>query len=132
MASSLSYQFKAAIGGGPSFSAQSQLDTESYSLTQVAIPITAGGVGTTVAIGAGAATEIQMLCISVDNYRNAAGALAISVTTAALGTPLMLDGPLVLMGAGAAALLGTPIDSLDFNNGTGAERTVTILVARNA
>ena len=130
MASSLNYMIKAAIGGGPALVVQDKFDTESFIYTQVTLP---NGVSTDIAVGAGAATEIQMICIAVDAYKDAADAFAVTMAVGDGGAAAFtLEGPMALIGAGAAALLGDTIDTLTFANDTGADRTVTILVARNA
>ena len=129
MASSLSYLVKATIGGGPSFLAQDRFDTESFIFTQVTVP----AAGATVAVGAGAMADIQLIGIAVDAYKDAAGAFQVTMQNALAGSPtITLEGPIMLVGAGAVSLLGTAIESLVFMNATGEDRTVTILVARNA
>lgn len=48
------------------------------------------------------------------------------------GTTVPLDGPHVLIGAGAVALLGESIGMLKFSNGTSEDATVSILAGRDA
>jgi hypothetical protein len=43
-----------------------------------------------------------------------------------------LDGPHVLIGAGAVALLGATQNSIEFTNGGSEDATVNILVGRDA
>ena len=47
------------------------------------------------------------------------------------GSPIALDGPHVLIGAGAVSLLGGAT-SLTFTNNTGADAVIEILIGRDS
>jgi hypothetical protein len=71
--------------------------------------------------------EVSFIAITAGSYDD------LTYTVDEVVTVRTLDGPLVLMGAGVAALLGDPLATLTFTNANiTTDNTVDIVVGRNA
>ena len=121
MPNTITYSFTANVSGGPSLTESASLDVEAYDQIEVTVP--AGG-STTVDVQPGDGG--QLLVITASDYGN------ITYTVDSSSTIRELDGPHILVGSGAVALLGATQNSIQFSNGGGDEATVSILVGRDA
>lgn len=121
MPNTITYSFTANVSGGPSLTESASVTVEAYDQIEVAVP---AGDSTTVDVQPGDGG--QLLVITASDYVN--------ITYAVDGSSTIreLDGPHILIGSGAVALLGATQNSIEFSNGGGDEATVCILVGRDA
>jgi len=122
MSEKISWSFKAQVTAGPTLSESDTTEVDAYDKIEAVIP--AGG-SKTVDVQPGA-TGVKFLFISADDYED----LAYEVDGS--GTDVDLDGPLILIGAGAAGLLGATQKQFEFKSSGSADVTVDILVGRDA
>lgn len=121
MAESIKWNFVTQVLQGPSVSAADTIDdVDAYDKFDVIIPDTASQAVNLVPGGA----SISLLVI---NPQTPDANLSYDLS----GNPVALDGPHVLIGAGAVSLLGGA-SSLTFSNNTGADATIEILVGRDS
>lgn len=121
MSPKISYSFTANVSDGPSLTASGSMDVEAYSEIEVTVPA-GGSVDVDVQPGSGG----QMMVITGSDYTN------LTYEVDGSGTSVTLDGPHVLIGSGAVALLGGTQNSIAFSNGGAEDATVHILVGRDA
>jgi hypothetical protein len=123
----ISWGFNAAVAGGPQISLVNapKITVDAYDL----VTATLAGAATNVALniqpttGAG---DVVLFALSADVYDK-------SVTYDPGGGAQALDGPVLLVGAGAVGLLGaTPPKTLTFDNGLATAVRVQVLVGRKA
>jgi hypothetical protein len=122
MAERLKWSYAARADGGPSVSGAGTVEVDAYVKASVTVP-----AGATQAVeilpGSGAPLRLLVIAPSVPSA---------DLTYAAGGADIALDGPHVLVGAGAVALLADPVGTLSFTNGTAADARVDILAGRDA
>lgn len=125
MSETISYSFSIQVAGGPKVAGADQIEVQAYDMLEVEIPDsgTSGGVAT-VNVQPGD-TGVKFLQVTAENY----GDLTYTVDGGAQQT---LDAPLLLIGAGAVALLGATQKQFEFTNAGTAAVTVNILVGRDA
>lgn len=126
MPKTITWKMQTSIGGGPSFSSSQVFPIEAYD--EIEVELANDNVEKKVEIQPGGAGQVRFLQISATAY----GA-DLSYKVNATGNPSHpLDGPLLLAGDGAVALLDAAPKSLFFTNDLGAPATVHVLVGRNA
>jgi hypothetical protein len=123
----ISWAFNAAVTNGPTISLANDppISVDAYDL--VTTTLAASSVGKIVNLQPSAtAGDVVLIALKSDAYDK-------TVLYDAGGGKQNLDGPVLLVGAGAVALLGTtPPKSLTFDNGLAKKVTVQVLVGRKA
>ncbi len=114
---------KADVVGGNSTAATHQITPEAYDV--LAVDVTAGGTET-VEVQPGAAGQVQLLLITSDYYGTDQ-----TYEVDGSGTSIALDAPLLLVGTGAAGLLGA-INEIAFTAPAGQDVAIQVVVGRNA
>lgn len=117
------------VTDGPKLPAAGKFEVDAYDVIRVEVP--AGAKGMEVEIQPGAMSAVQLLMLHASKFTTD---LSYSVN-AAIGTAadrFSLDGPHLLVGSGAMAMLGASPRSLFFYNGDADPIYLTILVGRDA
>ena len=96
---------------------------EAYDSVDVTVPV----AGAEVAVQPSGAGKVTLFLLTADTYSSD---LTYSVAGGASDVPL--DGPQLLLGAGAVGLLGAAPTTLTFTNNTAAEVDVHIRIGRDA
>jgi hypothetical protein len=123
MAERLNWSFSTQVAGGPTLAGSGEMaDIDAYVKLNVVVPANASQ-GVEILTGGGAA--VRLLLISPAKP-------SVDLTYEVGGQDVPLDGPVVLIGAGAASLLSATIGTLDFTNNTAQDATISILAARDA
>lgn len=119
----LTWNFSIQTAGGPSLSGSGEVsnDIDAYHKSSVTIP--AGGKAD-VQLLTGAGGPVKLLVIK-------AAKADPKLTFEAAGKDVPLDGPLLLIGAGAASLYGD-VGTIKLKNGGTDDATVSILAARDS
>ena len=109
MAETIKYSFSIQVAGGPKAADADSIEVEAYDMLEVEVPDsgTSGGVAT-VNVQPGD-SGVKFLQISADSYED----LTYEVDG---GSSQTLDGPLLLIGEGAVALLGATQKQFVFTN----------------
>ena len=121
MPTTITYNFTANVSGGPSLTLSDSVDVEAYDEIVVTIP---PGSPTNVSVQPGSGGHL--LIITASDYA------ALTYTVDDVATVRTLDGPHILVGTGAVALLGDSQNEIAFTNGGSEDITVSILVGRDA
>lgn len=122
MSQQLSWTYSVAAVGGPTVAGDAKLEVDAYDCLHVSIP--AGG-NAAVDILPGPSPDVQLLVI---NPSKPSAQLTYEVD----GDDVPLDGPHVLIGAGAVGLLAAEIGALTFTNAGAEAADIDILVGRKA
>lgn len=127
MAEHVNWSFTASIQNGPAVAGSDTFEADAYDKLSVTLP--AGELDTKVDIlPPGSAGPVLLLVVKASIYSDQVS----FSTTGDGGRTVVLDGPLVLIGAGPAALLTGELKAVQFANGTAGPVTVDILVGRDA
>ncbi len=122
MPEKLNWSYVAQVVGGPTLAANGALDVEAYLKLTVTVP--AGG-SLEVEVLPGGGGSVQLLVINP--------AVPSEDLTYTVGTEeVVLDGPHVLIGAGAVGLLAATVGTLTFLNAGAEDAEVAILAGRDA
>ena len=119
------YSITVQVAKGPVIQSGGTLEVDAYEKIDIEI---AAGATEEATISAGALADVRALVIkpSVEDK-------TISVKTSAAGAAaIALDGPITLIGAAAASLIGTAPDKFTFKNTGAAPASVQVLVGRKA
>ena len=119
MAEKLNWNYLANALNGPSVSGAGSIEVDAYD--KFAITVTAGA---TQEVNLVPGDAISLLIINPKPPST-------DLSYALGGNPVALDGPHLLIGAGAVSLLGT-VTSLKFTNNTGSDAVIEILIGRDA
>jgi hypothetical protein len=119
MPEKIGWTLSAQVAGGPKEVISGVLEVGAYDRVQAVVP--AGGT-TTVDVQPG--DGAQFLLVAANRYTD----LAYTVDG---GSAVALDGPHILVGAGAVGLLGATQNQFEFDNGGAEDVTVRVLVGRN-
>lgn len=119
MSETINWSFKAQIASGPTQTLSGKITADAYDKLECAI--TAGATAT---LKVQPSNGAKFILISASKYEN----LTYKVDG---GAAVTLDGPLVLIGSGAAKLLSANQQSFEFKSTDPADITVSILVARD-
>jgi len=122
MPEKLNWSYVAQVVGGPTLAANGTLDVEAYLKLTVTVP--AGG-SLDVEVLPGGGGSVQLLVI---NPSTPSEDLTYTVGT----EEVVLDGPHVLIGAGAVGLLAATVGTLTFDNAGAADADIAILAGRDA
>jgi hypothetical protein len=123
---SLTWQFQAAVPGGPSLILnQPSIEISGYDVAAVTVPASAANFAVP-AVPASSAGDVILLVISSSKYD---AGINYQVDG---GASHVLDGPHLMVGSGAVAMLngGTPPQKLSFNNTLTSDISIQILVGR--
>ena len=125
MTDTASFVMGLSVDGGPSIAGNEEFEVEAYEKIEVVVP--KSSVPTTVNVQPSGAGMVKGLIIISDRYAS------LTYTVDEVVTVQTLDKPLMLVGAGALALLGgVPNDLIFTNASTTVDANVTILVVRDA
>ena len=123
----VAWQFQAAIPGGPALTLVTpQIAVAAYDVVNVTIAASATGVAVPIQPSTTAGNVI-LLVISSSQYD-----AKVTYTVDGIGTSHVLDGPHVLVGAGAVSLLNAvqPPQTLTFDNTLANDINLQIVVGR--
>lgn len=121
----INWSFSVDVTLGPKLTGSDSLTVGAYDKASIAIAAGAADVDVQVQ-PANVAGKVQVLVLRAETYDPD---LTISADGGATSFPL--DGPLVLLGAGAVALLADAPQTLRFSNGTTADIGVDVLIGRD-
>lgn len=121
----INWSFSVDVTLGPKLTGSDSLTVGAYDKAGVVIAAGAADVDVQVQ-PANVAGKVQVLVLRAETYDPD---LTISADGGATSFPL--DGPLVLLGAGAVALLADAPQTLRFSNGTTADIGVDVLIGRD-
>jgi hypothetical protein len=123
MAESLRWNFAIQASGGPTIAGTGEVpaDVDTYHKGSVTIPAN-GNLDVQLLTGAGG--KVKLLVIHPNPPSD-------KLTFESNGNDVPLDGPLVLIGSGAASLYGD-VGTIKFKNGGAEDAAVSILAARDA
>jgi hypothetical protein len=123
MAVTIRWSYTVSADGGPTVTLGDHFDADGYEKLSVSV---AAGANQDVTLAPGTWAEISSLIVSADDM---SGALTVEPDGAAV---VPLDRPIVLLGAGAVALLGVGDATLTLDNIGTADVLVDIFVVRDA
>ena len=121
----INWSFSVDVTLGPKLTGSDSLTVGAYDKAGVVIAAGAANVDVQVQ-PANVAGRVQVFVLRAETYDPD---LTISADGGATSFPL--DGPLVLLGAGAVALLADAPQTLCFSNGTTADIGVDVLIGRD-
>ncbi len=124
MSEKISWSFKAQVTAGPSITLAGTIEPEAYD--KIEVPVTAGGSATARVQPNDSGVQFLLLYTSDGKYDT----LTYEVDSS--GDIVTFNGPHILIGTGAAALLGATQKVFAFNNGGATDVTIGILVGRTA
>ena len=124
MAVTIRWMYSVSAQGGPAAALADDFEADGYERISVTVP-QAGNLNVTV--GPGTWADVTSLVISASDMSG-----AITVEPDGVAAPVPLDAPIVLLGAGAVALLGGGNASIAFTNPGAADVLVDIFVVRDA
>lgn len=128
MSETITYSLTVQVVGGPKVSASGTLTPEAYD--KIGLTVAKGDSDKEVNLQPDGADLAELLFIKASSYETP---LTYTVNAKNAATPKhKLDGPHVLIGAGAVSLLDAAPTKLFFTNGGDADVTVDILVGRDA
>jgi hypothetical protein len=107
MAEKITWTFKVQASGGPTITAASTLNFETYVKTSVTV-----ANGTSVSVGFVASPSL--LAITASKYQDGSNVVTYKINGA--GTAKKLDGPLVFIGVENVKLVDAALASLEFTN----------------
>ncbi len=119
MAEKMNWNYVANAFNGPSVSAAGSIEVDAYDKFEITVV-----VGATQEVKLVPGDTISLLIINPKTP-------SADLTYAIGGKPVPLDGPHVLIGAGAVSLLGD-VTSLSFTNKTSTDTVIEILIGRDA
>jgi hypothetical protein len=123
MAESLRWNFAIQASGGPTIAGNGEVpsDVDTYHKGSVTVPAN-GSLDVQLLTGAGG--KVKLLVIQPATTSD-------KLTFEANGKDVPLDGPLVLIGSGAASLYGD-VGTIKFKNAGAEDAAVSLLAARDA
>ncbi len=124
MPEQINWTINVQVVGGPKVSASDTLEVEAYDKIEAIVPAN-GSVKVDVQPGTGA----QILLITAGSYENITYKV---VSGSGSNSAVILDGPHILIGAGAVGLLGGTQKQFEFTNNGSDEVVVDVLVGRDA
>lgn len=113
------------VANGPKLSLTRSLDVEAYDKLDVTVPDTTTGME--VQLQPGGSGQVQFMLVTADPYDDDLTYTVNSGTTA-----YKLDQPHLLSGAGAVSILDPAPEKLVFDNNSGKDARVQILIGRDA
>ncbi len=123
MSERLKWSFSTQVTGGPTLASSGEMtDVDAYVKLNVLIPAN-GSQDVEVLTGAGAAVKLLLISPAQPST---------DLTYEVDNNDVPLDGPVVLIGGGAASLLSATVGTLKFKNATTQDATISILAARDA
>ena len=125
MTETINYSFSFHVASGPKVSDSDKLEVEAYGMLEVEVPDKDTSGGTATVDVQPSSSGVKLLIITADSYDD----LTYAVDG---GSAITLDAPHLLVGEGAAKLLGTTQKQFVFTNAGTEDITVNILVGRKA
>ena len=124
MPEKLKWSFAVQVAGGPTIAHSGEMEVDAYVKLAVSIP---PGREQPVEIFPGDGVSAQVFVISPTKPSE-----SLTCTVGEGTEPVKLDGPHILIGAGAVGLFAAEIGTVTFLNDTAEEANVSILVGRDA
>jgi hypothetical protein len=127
MANNVTWQFQAAIPGGPAFTLnQPNIPIGAYDVSTLTVPASTSNVPVPIQPSS-ASGDVVFVVVSSSIYDP-----GVNYSVDALAIAHVLDGPHVLMGAGAVSFLNNtaPPQKLTFNNTLTKDINVQVVVGR--
>ncbi len=127
MTEKINWNLGAQVVGGTGISETGALDVEIFESGNVTIKKKEGNTRGTkeVNMSAGSTEKVQLVLIASSDYSDLTYKIAD-------GDEKKLEKPLMLLGPGAAQLLGKDLNKITFSNGSDKEVSAKILIGRNA
>jgi hypothetical protein len=125
MAETISYSFSIQVAGGPKVTDADKVEVQAYDMLEVEVPDSGTSGGKATVDVQPSDSGVKFLLVTASSYDK----LTYKVDG---GTSRTLDAPLLLMGEGALALLGSTQKQFEFTNADTAANMVNILVGRDA
>jgi hypothetical protein len=122
MPEKLNWRYSVQVAGGPTVSGAGALEIEAYEKLSVTVQAS-GTLDVEIVPGTGASLQVLVISPATPGPD-----LSYDVS----GTPAVLDGPHVLIGAGAVGLLAATVGKLTFKNDGSADAALSILAGRDA
>jgi hypothetical protein len=122
MPETVAWSFSVGVDQGPRVAGSDSFAVDAYDKLSVVLEAGAADVDVEVQ----PAGKVKVLVV-----RPSAFDAAITLSADAGATKFALDGPIVLIGSGAVAMLDEEPKTLRFANGTAADVTVDVLVGRD-
>ena len=122
MSETLSWNYTVQVAGGPTVAGSGSLVVEAYVKLNVTVPKNKS-LDVEVLPGTGGTVQILVIRPTVPSDKLS---YKIGADT------VVLDGPQILVGAGAVSLLAASLGTLTFKNDTTADAEISILAGRDA
>ena len=122
MAEKLSWTFAARVLGGPTIARSGDVEVEAYVKLAVTIKKNTSQ-DVEIFPGAGGSAQLVIISPAVPSDK---------LTYELGGNKVALDGPLILIGSGAVAMLGAKVGTLKFENKTAQDADIEIIGGRDA
>lgn len=122
MPEKVNWSYAARIVGGPTVAASGVMNVEAYLKLTVTVPA-GGSLDVEVLPGGGGSAQLLVINPATPSP---------DLTYTVGAEQVVLDGPHVLIGAGAVALLASTIGTLEFANAGAEDVEVSILAGRDA
>lgn len=122
MPEKLKWSFAVQVAGGPTIANSGEMEIDAYVKLAVSIP-SRGEQSVEIFPGDGGSAQVLVINPTKPSE---------SLTCTVGEESVKLDGPHILIGAGAVGLFAAEIGTLTFSNGTDEEANFSILVGRDA
>jgi hypothetical protein len=122
MPEKVNWSYATEVVGGPTLAGSGELEVEAY--LKLAVTVPAGGT-LDVEVLPGGGGSVQLLVISPSRPGE-------DLSYKIGSEDVVLDGPHILVGAGAVGLLAASIGTLTFTNGGTEDTDISILAGRDA
>jgi hypothetical protein len=122
MSERINWSYKVEAVGGPTLAGNGSMSPDSYEKFAITVPTPAG---TAVTVDVSAGTGAQFLLLTSSTYEK----VTYKVGGGATRT---LNGPIMLVGSGAMALLGGTLNQFTFTNNGTTDVTVGLFIGRDA
>lgn len=117
------------VGGGPRLPAAGTLDVDAYDMVKV--EVASGADAMEVSLQPSTGDEVKLLMLHASSFSEDL-TYSINASEADVAKRFALDGPHLLVGSGALALLGDPPQRLFLYNGGIDAAQLSVLVGRDA
>jgi hypothetical protein len=122
MSERINWSYKVQAVGGPTLAGSGSASTDSYEKFTITVPTPAG---TAVVVDVSAGASAQFLLLTSSTYEN----VTYKVGGGAART---LNGPILLVGSGAVALIGGTLNQFTFTNNGTTNVTIGLFIGRDA
>jgi hypothetical protein len=122
MSERINWSYKVQAVGGPTLAGSGSTSTDAYEKFTLTVPTPAG---TAVVVDVSAGTGAQFLLLTASVYENVTFKVG-------AGPVRKLQGPILLVGSGAMALLGAALNQFTFTNNGTTDVTIGLFIGRDA